>query len=496
MWKRTKIDNSPEAYAARRSERYLTAVTKTLVDIRAWSENQKPAIALVAKGFASKSALQYGDLESATEIYDAMPNEQSWAIEQRAREFFRLTDPMLLQAQRTKLVDESDLKMCFTSALIQVIGKQLSTGTFNSVERDLLAIVGERLAVEALAVKKPSPDQFEQRGADNFVSVALVTEWIGMFRDFLKLPGVEEFTESKRVMHFDSFAMQTPIPRTVQDFLGKTLIEDGILTLDMSGMKKNSYQWLTDGYLALQVGDFTGAQLLFMMAEKSQILSEKRIVERDLAEKLANGEETRAIYLALSMTSDERLTALRRDTPRPYLDNYPADIDQQNEEIFDRALIAEEAGQFDEYFKLIEEIERRQVLPPDFALAFVYQCLLAKKNQRCIDECRKLLDVPNYHFEDARLKALEFMAIAAAREGDVETTFYAIREALLIDISSVTALNTLGGVIKRLYQDEEMSVLLRLRSIAVLRERGMPELADQARAQLEKNYGGDRAILD
>ncbi len=290
--------------------------------------------------------------------------------------------------------------------------------------------------------------------------------------------------------------MELPLPRTVQDMLGTTYIDEGVITLDMSGVVRTPFERVTDGFLAFQVGNFEATGFLYGYYEDAKILSKNRRTELQICQEVLDGDRSAIENAPLGMTSDHRLQYLRADSRQPYADIFPTEVDSKFEETIDQALIAQEAGRMDEYFALVERVAESQVLPPDLALAFASQCLESKRTAQCIDVCRTLIDVPNYHYEEVALKALEYLAVSFVRENEPKGAMYATLEALHINISSTMAVNVLSRLVEVVSKDEEMALLLKLRAIAIARAEGHLEIATRLLDQLQRKYGGNSARFE
>lgn len=496
MWKRKKDADSKNAYVKKRSQQFQNSVLAVLQDINGWSELQPPIVSLAAQAFTNRCQLDFGYVETAAEVFDSLPVERRDVVESAARNFFRLTDPTLLKVQQTREIGPVTLDWCFTRSFAAVIEMLVGDGDRDMEDDELFDIVGKRLAAEALAVKKTSSEQFAQRGIDNVVSVELVARWLKFVSDLRAQSFMQNSQGVGRVIPFDSVNMQLPLPRTVQDLLGTTSIEEGVVTLDMRGVIRTPFERITDAFLAFQMGDFTTACILYLHCQDTGGLSPRRAEDLRISLAVTDGDRSEIQNAPLGMTSDQRLEYLRADSPRPYADVIPVGLDPEFEETVDRAFIAEGAGRMEEYFSLIEHISEQQVLPPDFALTFAYKCLESGRNIRCIEECRALLDVPNYYSEDIRLRALEYLATASRRELRAKDTVYATLEALHINISSCPALNSLSELSETISKDNEMSLLLKLRVIAILRAEGDIDNAALHRGRLEKRFGGNFARFD
>lgn len=491
MWKRST--DPEQTYQARRSAQFLAAVRSATEDIQQWAEGQPAMEALAARAFANSSLLEYGYPETAASIFDDLPRERAAAIERAARELFRMTDPALLSAQRSKALGSDEVHELFGSALASVVDPLTSEGCGASSNSRLLAIAGRRLAQGALASKKPSTEQLEQRGIDNVVTIAILSRWIDLLNELRELPTMQQTSDAVHLVTFDSVKMKEPLPRTPQDLLGKTRIEDGEITLDARRQEKSPSQLLTDAYLAFQVGDFTLAAVLYSECSRAGILTARRRDELGIVESIVDGDHGPIENSPLAMSSDDRLQFLIGDSPRPYLHNFPDDVESEHEQLLDAALIAEEAGRIDEFLQLVDQISQKQVPPPGLTLAVAYRSLLTNRNERCMEECRKLIDVPTYHSEDTRLRALEFLSIAAIRERNAKTALFAALEALRINISSASALMSLASLVKALNDDDEMDLLLQLRAIAILQAEGDTVQAARKLANLKTQFGGDQA---
>jgi hypothetical protein len=493
MWRRSGKVDPEQAYLTKRSSQFLVAVQNATKDIREWAESRPAQESLVASAFTNRCLLDYGTTETASRIFDELPQERAAAIQKAAREMFRKTDPALLSAQRSGTKFNSDIAALFVSVLTESVESLTSHGSEGLTDSDLLSITGRRMAKAAWAVKKPSNEQLEQRGIDNVVTITLLSQWIDLVHDMPELPVIQRHVDTVHEIRFDSANMNGNPPRTADDFLGTTRIEDGMVTLDARGVEKTSSERLTDAYLATQVGEFHLAAFLYSLCERDGILTDRRRAEMRVVTMVSEGDRQPIENSPLGTSSEERLQILMGDSPRPYLHDIPVDIDPKLEEILDKALLAEAAGRTDEFIDLTEQIAQRQTLPPELLLTYAYRCLQTNRNTRCLEECRKLLDVPNYHSEDTRLRALEYLGSAAMQEGLAKEALLATLEALHINISSPSALMTLASLAENLNNDMEMSLLLKLRVISILRAEGNYELAEEHMKKLKRKFNGDSA---
>lgn len=495
MWRRSKAIDPERAYGARRAAQFLAAIEGATQDVQQWAEGRPAMESFAAAAFVNHCRLDFGSPETASLVFDDLPKERAAIVERAARGVFRITDPVVLSAQRSKLANSGEVERAFTSALMDVVDPLTSGigGVFT--DRDLFSIAGRRLAQGALAHKKTSSEQLEQRGIDNVVTIVILVRWMDLLSEMRELPEMQRPADTVHEVRFDSVTMNGKPPRTAQDFLGETRIEEGVVTIDARRTDKTATERLTDAYLAFQVGEFALAAALYSTCDQAGILTGLRRDELRIAESVVDGDRGAIENSPLGKSSDERLAFLIGDSPRPYLNDFPDEVGAEHAEALDAALIAEEAGRIDDFLQLVDQIAQRQVLPPRLALAVAYRSLLTNRNARCIEECRKLIDVPTYHFEDVRLRALEFLATASMREGNAKTALFAALEALRINVSSASAVMSLAGLVKALNQDEEMNLLLQVRAIAILQADGDADQAAQSLANLKAHHGGDRAYF-
>lgn len=495
MWRRSGKVDPEQAYLARRSSQFLTAVKSVTQDIEQWAQSRPALESFAASAFTNRCLIDYGSAETASLVFDELPKERAAEVERAARELFRMTDPELVSAQHSVSAAGDELAALFVEALTDSVESLTSSGFIALSERDLLSTVGRRMAKAAMAPKKPSTEQLEQRGIDNVVTLLLLSRWVDLVDEMRELPDVQRPANTVHEIRFDSVTMRGKPPRSAQDLLGTTRIEDGTVTLDARGVERTPSERLTDAYLAFQVGEFHLAAPLYSVCEQAGILTARRREEMRIVTMVSEGDHEPIANSPLGESSDERLQFLIGDSPRPYLHDFPDDVEPGLEQLLDAALLAEEDGRIDDFMELVDQISLQQVPPPGLTLAVAYRSLLTNRNARCMEECRKLIDVPTYHSEDMRLRALEFLATAAMREGNPKTALYAALEALRINISSASALMSLAGLVNALNGDEEMNLLLQLRAIAVLEAEGDFDQAAQKLANLKAVFGGDRCLF-
>jgi len=186
LWKKKSQLTSEIDYNARRSQQFHEAISSTLRDLEEWRQRRPPVESLAAFAFINKCKRDFGSPQTAASSFDLLPLARREAVELASRTFFRLTDPMVLEAQRTRNADRAVLDARHVQSLSQVLEILIGDWKRNEEDDELIEIVGKRLANQAFLVKKISSKKFEQRGISNTVNIDILSRWLPIAKDLRK----------------------------------------------------------------------------------------------------------------------------------------------------------------------------------------------------------------------------------------------------------------------------------------------------------------------